>query len=178
MPACWFKLSAEVVLLDELVLLVLASVPLDEVEVEESAAGGGGGIPIPPADCDCCDWSTLMPLAWSVWSTAFLITVRKSVESFDCSAAWRADRIADLIWLCSELELSVGAVLLDVLDVSEAVVVADVFRLCSASISRYRYEFEMVVLRLLTPLIKHLLVIWQGDNCPAPALAPLVNLLR
>jgi hypothetical protein len=67
--------------------------------------------------------------------------------------------MADLIWLCKELESPVDAVLLEVLDVSVVAVVADVFWLCSASISSHRYEFEPVALRLLTPLIKHLLVI-------------------
>ena len=68
---CWFKLSVDVVVLDEAVLLVAVSLLLDVLEVEEPSAGGGGGgsMPImpsmpPSADCVCCcDWSTLMPLA-------------------------------------------------------------------------------------------------------------------
>jgi len=68
---CWFKLSVDVVVPDEAVLLVAVPLLVDVLEVDESLAGGGGGggMPImppisPSADCVCCwDWSPPIPLA-------------------------------------------------------------------------------------------------------------------
>ena len=87
------------------------------------------------------------------------MTVWKLVESPDCSAVCRAARIDDLIWLrklaeevVSPDEL-VSSVVIELVAVSEAIVVADDCPLCSADICwSHRDAFDHA-LRPPTPLM-------------------------
>ena len=118
---CLLRLVASTVLLDELLLVDVSLVAVVELveSLEPLASGGGGGgiippiMPIMPAalpvlSCEPCCGS--MPLAWSVWFTAFPIMVRKSVLSLDVLALCNAEIIVvSICWL----RLAASAPLLD-----------------------------------------------------------------
>ena len=145
---CLLRLVASTVLLDELLLVDVSLVavvelveslePLASLLLDALASGGGGGgiippiMPIMPAalpvlSCEPCCGS--MPLAWSVWFTAFPIMVRKSVLSLDVLALCNAEIIVvSICWL----RLAASAPLLDELLPDELLLADDVLLAVSA----------------------------------------------